>query len=97
MNRVKTNTVNPKVRHVEPLEPYLLLITFETGERRCFDLAPYLEQGVFRKLRDEARFHEVRAEAGGIAWPGGQDLSWDTLYLEGRRLSCPEPSSSAST
>ena len=43
MNTVSTNTVNPKVSHVAPLEPYLLLVIFETGERRCFDLAPYLQ------------------------------------------------------
>jgi len=89
MNTVDTNTINPKVSCVAPLEPYLLLVTFETGERRCFDLAPYLQWGVFQALRDEARFREVRAEAGGIAWPGGQDLSWDTLYLEGKEVNIP--------
>ena len=84
MNTVGTNTINRKVSRVDPLETYLLLVTFETGERRCFDLATYLQWGVFQALRDETRFREVRAEAGGIVWPGGQDLSWDTLYLEGK-------------
>ena len=89
MNIVSTNTINPKVSHVAPLELYRLLVTFETGERRCFDLTPYLQCGIFQALRDEACFREVRAEAGGIVWPGGQDLSWDTLYLEGKEINVP--------
>jgi hypothetical protein len=31
------------IREVRPLDDYLLLLTFENGEKRQFDMKPYLE------------------------------------------------------
>ena len=76
--------MSPFVRHVYPVADFTLDVEFETGERRLFDLTPYLHCGVFVRLQDRSVFRSARVVAGSVEWPGGIDLSYDTLYLEGR-------------
>ena len=74
--------MNPYVKQVRPLEDYQLEVFFENGERRIFDVKPYLKRGVFVRLQNRATFQAVRVVAGSVEWPGELDLSYDTLYLE---------------
>lgn len=74
---------NPKVRRVRALPGYKLDLTFDNGQRKQFDLSPYLDTGVFRQLRDPSTFQSARVVAGSVEWTGEIDLSYDTLYLEG--------------
>jgi hypothetical protein len=76
--------MNPHVKNVRPLDDYELEVSFENGESRRFDVKPYLGRGIFVRLRDLALFREVRVIAGSIEWPGGLDLSYDTLYVDGQ-------------
>ena len=76
--------MNPHVKAVRPLDGYELEISFQNGESRRFDVKPYLGRGVFVRLCDLAVFRRVRVVAGSIEWPGGLDLSYDTLYVEGQ-------------
>ena len=78
--------MNPLVRRVRPLKEYQLEVTFENGEKRRFDVKPYLHQGVFTRLRNRATFRAARVVAGSVEWPGEVDLSYDTLYLESRPI-----------
>jgi hypothetical protein len=78
--------MNPYVQQVRPLDGYLLELVFENGERRVFDAKPYLHRGVFVRLQDLATFHAARVIAGSVEWPGGLDLSYDTLYLESQPI-----------
>ena len=48
-----------------------------------FDAAPFLDRGIFQKLKDETYFRQVRVAFGSIEWPHEQDFSKDTLYLLG--------------
>ncbi len=72
---------NPKVKKVRPLPDYKLDLTFANGERRVFDLAPYLDTGVFKTLKERSQFLSARVVAGSVEWSGEIDLSYDTLYL----------------
>lgn len=74
--------MNPYVKSVEPLEDYQLALEFQTGERRIFDMKPYLSRGIFIRLQNPALFQAARVVSGSVEWPGGLDLSYDTLYLE---------------
>lgn len=76
--------MNPSVRSVKPQENYCLLLTFENGEKRIFDLNPYLEKPVFRQLKNIALFKTARVVSGSVEWQGEVDLSYDTLYLESK-------------
>ena len=76
--------MGPLVRLVYPVSDFALEVEFETGERRLFDLTPYLHRGVFGRLKNRSVFRSARVVAGSVEWPGGVDLSYDTLYLEGQ-------------
>lgn len=76
-------SMNPRVTHVEAQDNFTLNVTFRTGERRRFDVTPYLDRGVFRQLKSRSRFRAARVVAGSVEWPGEIDLSYDTLYVEG--------------
>lgn len=81
--------MNPHVKSVHTLDDYELLVSFENGESRRFDAKPYLGRGIFVRLRDLAIFRGVRVIAGSIEWPGGLDLSYDTLYVDGQPVIAP--------
>ena len=78
--------VNPYVKHVRPLADHRLELLFENGERRIFDAKPYLQRGIFIRLQNPVAFQAARVVAGSVEWPGGLDLSYDTLYLESQPL-----------
>ena len=73
--------MNPRVNRVTPQAGYRLLLEFENGEARLFDLTPWLDKGVFRALRDSAAFAQAQVVDGSVEWPGEIDLSYDTLFL----------------
>ncbi len=81
--------MNPYVSQVHPLDDYRLLLVFENGEQRIFDVKPYLQRGVFARLQNLAAFHSARVVAGSVEWIGELDLSYDTLYLESQPVSTP--------
>lgn len=72
-----------KVSTVRPLVGYTLEVVFDNGELRIFDVTPYLDKGIFKALADESYFKRVAVKFDGVAWPGQQDFSPDTLYLKG--------------
>jgi hypothetical protein len=78
--------MNPYVKNVKPIENYCLILWFENGEQKLFDLKPYLNKGIFHQLQNLALFASARVVAGSIEWSNGLDLSYDTLYLEAKSL-----------
>lgn len=78
--------MNPHVRSVRALEEYELEVSFENGESRIFDVKPFLSRGIFVRLQDRSLFQAVSVVAGSVEWPGGLDLSYDTLYLESQPI-----------
>jgi len=78
--------MNPHIIAARALDDYELEVSFENGECRRFDVKPYLDRGIFVRLRNMAVFRAVRVVAGSVEWPSGLDLSYDTLYLEGQPI-----------
>ncbi len=77
--------MNPRVSAVKPLQSYKLELTFTNGERGVYDCSDLLDFGVFKELKDTRYFRMVKPWEGTIAWPNGQDICPDTLYLEAKR------------
>lgn len=76
--------MNPKVKSVKALPDYQLDLTFSNGERRVFDVKPYLSIGVFKQLRVLSHFNSARVVAGSVEWAGEIDLSYDSLYVDSK-------------
>ena len=69
-----------KIVSVEPLDDYKILLTFSNNEKRIKDMKPYLNKGVFRKLKDKNFFSSVHVSFDTISWDNEIDLCPDTLY-----------------
>ncbi|KAF5090584.1 MULTISPECIES: DUF2442 domain-containing protein [Acetobacterium] len=65
---------------VEPLNDYKLLLTFENGEKRIFDVSPYLDKGIFQELKNEEKFKTVRVRFDSIEWCNQADLDPEFLF-----------------
>ena len=76
--------MNPRVKDVKPNPDYKLALTFDNGEKKQFDVKPYLGKGIFRELKDPKIFNAVRPFMGSVQWPHGQDFCPDTLYLDSK-------------
>ena len=80
--------MNPYLRSVKPQEDFCLLLTFDNGEKRIFDLKPYF---VFAQLKNIALFITARVVSGAVEWQGDVDLSYDTLYLGSKPVKIAQP------
>ena len=56
--------LQPKLISVTPKDNYRLLLVYETGEQKLFDVKPY----------------SVRVANHTVEWNGGQDISPHELY-----------------
>jgi len=68
------------VKDVKPVKDYQLVLTFENGEKRKFDMKPYLETGIFRELKDTDQFNTVHLSFDTIEWNNEADLDPEDLY-----------------
>lgn len=59
---------------------FILLLEFENGERRSFDMAKYIDQKPWARLKSGNTFHAAFIENGTVAWPGNVDIDPETLY-----------------
>jgi len=75
-----------EVNAVEPVSNFGLILTFNNGERRCFDMRPYLRYTVFRKLENPGYFSLARVDYGTVTWPGEIDIAPETLYEDSAPL-----------
>jgi len=55
-------------------------LEFNTGEARIFDVRPYLEKGVFQRLKDISLFRQAYVAFDTVCWPGNIDIAPETLY-----------------
>jgi hypothetical protein len=65
---------------VEARKDNTLIIVFENGEKRCFDMRPYLEKAPFLKLKNTMQFLKATVENGTVVWPGNIDIAPETLW-----------------
>ena len=72
--------MRPKATNVLPKEDYMLLVEFDNGERKVFDVKPYLNKKAFEKLKDINEFKKVKLSGLSIRWENGADICPDELY-----------------
>jgi hypothetical protein len=70
------------VKNVIANEDYTLSIDFDNGERGILDIKPFLDFGVFRKIKDYSDFKQVRVSFDTIEWDSGVDLDPEFVYLK---------------
>lgn len=72
-----------KVVGVKPLDNYKLLLTFSTGEKKLYNVAPLLDLPAFQPLKDKYVFDGVSLDFDTVTWCNGDiDIAPETLYQE---------------
>jgi len=74
------------IKDVEPQHNYLLLLTFENGEKRQFDMKPYLDFGIFKELNDVRLFKTVKIKFDSIEWDNEADFDPEVLYQKSKKI-----------
>jgi hypothetical protein len=68
------------VKKVMPQDNFFLLLVFENGEKRKFDMKPYLNLGIFKDLNDLKVFNSVKVSFDSIEWDNEADIDPEVLY-----------------
>jgi len=68
------------VIHVTVQPHFKLLVEFENGEQRIFQMATYIDQKPWSKLKLGNAFQGAFVENGTVTWPGNVDIDPETLY-----------------
>ena len=59
---------------------YTMELVFENGERRIFDMKPFLDKKPFTKLCNSPLFFKASVQYGTVVWPGNLDIAPETLW-----------------
>ncbi len=76
----------PEIKEVIPGENYNLILTFNNGEKRLFDMKPYLENGIFQELKDVSKFNKVRLNFDSVEWENEADFDPEILYKYSQKI-----------
>ena len=73
--------LRPTVTKAIPRDDYNLLLEFNNGEKKSFDVKPYIKGAWFGVLKDTVYFSRIKTNGFNIEWPDGQDICPDDLYF----------------
>lgn len=78
----------PKVMHASAADDHTLVVVFDNGEKKRYDVAPLLDNEMFAPLRNPALFRAVEVEKGGYAvvWNSEIDISEYELWTHGEAV-----------
>ncbi|MCK4766376.1 MAG: DUF2442 domain-containing protein [Candidatus Aminicenantes bacterium] len=75
----------PKIKDVYVDKGYILVVNFENGVQKKYDFNRNFDNPVFRDLKNEYLFKQVKVDTGGygISWNDDLDLSENELWKNG--------------
>ncbi len=84
---VESPAINyPGVTSVEAISGYRLILKFDNGEQRLFDVTPLLITGRFQTLTSPGVFEKVHVSFDAVEWENGLDLDPEYLYLKSEKV-----------
>jgi len=85
----------PGVKSVAATTEHKLIIGFDNGETRVFDVRPLLSTGRFRTLASPQAFKKVRVAFDTVEWENGLDLDPEYLYERSKPVPCEQAAAEA--
>lgn len=79
--------LRPTAIQVNVICAYQILVVFDNGERKSFDVEPYIKGEWYGRLRSYEYFKRVSTDGFTVVWPDGQDICPDDLYHLGKLVS----------
>ena len=59
---------------------FSMIIRFENGEQKHFDMKPFIDEKPWFRLKERDAFLKAYVLNGTVAWPGNLDIDPETLY-----------------
>ena len=80
--------LQPKIADIEALPDYKLKLFYVNGEKKLFDVQPYICGDWFGQLLDVSYFKTVHVltDGSGIEWADGQEIAPHELYDLGMNI-----------
>lgn len=72
--------LRPTAIWVKANDDYTLNVEFDNGEKKRFDVRPYIKGEWYGQLDNMEYFKQVRVDGFTVIWPDGQDICPDELY-----------------
>lgn len=72
----------PRPIAVKPREDFSLVLTFNNGEVRCFDVTPYLAYPAFEALKASPFFMQAHIAHHTVVWNDDVDIAPESLYID---------------
>lgn len=82
----KESKIYKPITNVIPTDDYKLILSFDNTEERIFDLAPILDFGRFKELKDLNVFKKVHVSFDTVEWENGLDLDPEYLYQKSEEI-----------
>lgn len=74
--------LSSRVKQVEPTDNFELLLTFNNGERKKFDVKTLFQYPMYEPLKNIGFFKLVKADNMCVYWNNDIDICPDTLYSQ---------------
>ena len=84
--------MHPAVVNVVPRDNYQIYVEFDNDECGILNMEPYLDFGIFSKIKDQSLFAKVRVSFDTIEWGNGIDLDPQFVYdkcIKEKRITKP--------
>ncbi len=65
---------------VQAKPDFSILIEFENGAQKRFDMKPFIDEKPWVRLKKGDAFLKAYVLNGTVAWPGNVDIDPETLY-----------------
>lgn len=78
----------PKIKSASAIDSHTLLVEFDNGEKKKYDISPLMSKEMFAPLNNTALFKAVKVEQGGYAvvWNSDIDISEYELWNHGQAM-----------
>ena len=72
--------LRPTAVKVTASDNYNIILQFDNGEIKKFDVKPYIKGEFYGQLSELDYFKSVKTDGFTVVWPNGQDICPDELY-----------------
>lgn len=72
--------IPPRIKSVEALENFCLLITYNTNEKKLYDMKKNFKYDFYKQLKNGEYFKLVKSVDVTVEWPNGEDIDPNELY-----------------
>ena len=74
------------VKNVVAREDYTLLVDFQDGSRKSFDMKPFLDEPIYAKLKNPTLFMQVKAIGDTAVCDDDTDIAPEFLWEAGQSV-----------